>query len=236
VGPNPTLTPAKLHEAFPGAEIIVYGHTHRPLLEFVDKTVSVMSPGGQGRRGSGSCPCWDFEQQESLTVLKVMATPSPRQVRAGAKHVDAEIDMLVRTAEYLRHPTRHGATHDYTIRRAILESWAIHLRCLIEFFHPKRTDVLRAEHYVADAVEWLRTCPKLNKQEQRRQKALHELLAHIAIGRDARKSRWSEADHRIVTRRIPLFLAHLTSRRRSWFPEATHLFPQHGAGGGLTSA
>lgn len=41
-------TPAKLHEAFPGAEIIVYGHSHKPLLELVDKTVTVMNPGGAG--------------------------------------------------------------------------------------------------------------------------------------------------------------------------------------------
>jgi hypothetical protein len=133
--------------------------------------------------------------------------------------------MLMRTADYLRHPTSHGATHDYTIRRAILESWGVHLRCLIEFFHPKRKDVLRAEHYVADVAGWYRACPKFNKREQRRQKALHELLAHIAIGRDARKSHWSEADHKIVTRRVPLFLAHLTARRLRWFPDAARFFP-----------
>jgi putative phosphoesterase len=41
-------TPAKLHEAFPRAEIIVYGHTHKSLLELVDRTVTVMNPGGAG--------------------------------------------------------------------------------------------------------------------------------------------------------------------------------------------
>jgi putative phosphoesterase len=43
-------TPAKLHDAFPEAEIIVYGHTHEPLLELVDRTVTVMNPGGAGPR------------------------------------------------------------------------------------------------------------------------------------------------------------------------------------------
>ena len=33
---------------FPRAEIIVYGHTHLPLLELVDRTVTVMNPGGAG--------------------------------------------------------------------------------------------------------------------------------------------------------------------------------------------
>jgi len=41
-------TPAQLHAAFPKAEIVVYGHTHRPLLELVDRTVTVINPGGAG--------------------------------------------------------------------------------------------------------------------------------------------------------------------------------------------
>lgn len=49
-------TPAKLHDAFPEAEIIVYGHSHRPLLELVDKTVTVMNPGGAGAPRFGIAP------------------------------------------------------------------------------------------------------------------------------------------------------------------------------------
>jgi putative phosphoesterase len=49
-------TPAKLHEAFPDAEIILYGHTHKPLLELVDKTVTVMNPGGAGAPRFGLLP------------------------------------------------------------------------------------------------------------------------------------------------------------------------------------
>jgi hypothetical protein len=51
-----TPTPAKLHDAFPDAEIIVYGHSHRPLLELVDKTVTVMNPGGAGAPRFGIPP------------------------------------------------------------------------------------------------------------------------------------------------------------------------------------
>jgi uncharacterized protein len=43
-------TPAKLQAAFPDAEIIVFGHTHRPLLTLVDVVVTVMNPGGAGPR------------------------------------------------------------------------------------------------------------------------------------------------------------------------------------------
>ena len=41
-------TPAGLHERYPDAEIIVYGHTHEARLELVDRTVTVMNPGAAG--------------------------------------------------------------------------------------------------------------------------------------------------------------------------------------------
>jgi hypothetical protein len=43
-------TPDVLRASFPDADIIVYGHTHRPLLELVDRTVTVMNPGSAGPR------------------------------------------------------------------------------------------------------------------------------------------------------------------------------------------
>jgi hypothetical protein len=49
-------TPAILHREFPDAEIIVYGHTHKPLLELVDKTVTIMNPGSAGAPRFGLQP------------------------------------------------------------------------------------------------------------------------------------------------------------------------------------
>lgn len=43
-------TPEGLHQRWPDAEVIIYGHTHRPLLETVDQVVTVMNPGGAGAR------------------------------------------------------------------------------------------------------------------------------------------------------------------------------------------
>lgn len=45
-----TPTPAALNATFPDAQIIVFGHTHRPLLTVVDVVVTVMNPGGAGAR------------------------------------------------------------------------------------------------------------------------------------------------------------------------------------------
>jgi putative phosphoesterase len=41
-------TPDKLNSAFPEAEILVFGHTHRPILTVVDQVVTVMNPGAAG--------------------------------------------------------------------------------------------------------------------------------------------------------------------------------------------
>ncbi len=49
-------TPAKLVAAYPRAEVLVFGHTHRPLLELVDRTVTVMNPGGAGAPRFGLAP------------------------------------------------------------------------------------------------------------------------------------------------------------------------------------
>jgi putative phosphoesterase len=63
-------TPAALHEAFPKAEIIVYGHTHKPLLELVDRTVTVMNPGGAGHPRFGIPP--------SVGIMELEAGIPPR--------------------------------------------------------------------------------------------------------------------------------------------------------------
>jgi putative phosphoesterase len=45
-----TPTPERVQAAFPTAEIVVFGHTHRPVLTLVDTVVTVMNPGGAGAR------------------------------------------------------------------------------------------------------------------------------------------------------------------------------------------
>lgn len=49
-------TPEKLHAAFPDAEIIVFGHTHKPLLTTIDVVRTVMNPGGAGAPRFGLPP------------------------------------------------------------------------------------------------------------------------------------------------------------------------------------
>lgn len=63
-------TPAVLHDAFPAAEIIVYGHTHKPLLELVDRTVTVVNPGSAGPRR--------FDLPVSVAILELEPGIPPR--------------------------------------------------------------------------------------------------------------------------------------------------------------
>lgn len=63
-------TPEKLQAAFPDAEIIVFGHTHRPLLTLVDVVVTVMNPGGAGARR--------FDLPASVGILELEPGIPPR--------------------------------------------------------------------------------------------------------------------------------------------------------------
>ncbi len=63
-------TPASLNAAFPAAQIIVFGHTHRPLLTLVDVVVTVMNPGGAGPRR--------FNLPPSVGIMELEAGIPPR--------------------------------------------------------------------------------------------------------------------------------------------------------------
>lgn len=63
-------TPERLQREFPDAEIIVYGHTHRPLLTLVDTVVTVMNPGGAGPRR--------FDLPASVGILELEPGIPPR--------------------------------------------------------------------------------------------------------------------------------------------------------------
>jgi hypothetical protein len=63
-------TPDKLNRAYPSAEVIIFGHTHRPLLTIVDQVVTVMNPGGAGARR--------FDLPASVGIMELEAGIPPR--------------------------------------------------------------------------------------------------------------------------------------------------------------
>jgi putative phosphoesterase len=75
-------TPQGLNAAFPDAQIIVYGHTHRPLLTVVDVVVTVMNPGGAGPRR--------FNLPPSVGILELEPGIPPRGRLLPLLDLDAE--------------------------------------------------------------------------------------------------------------------------------------------------
>ncbi|MCU0621600.1 MAG: metallophosphatase family protein [Gemmatimonadales bacterium] len=65
-----TPTPELLHAAFPEAELLVFGHTHRPLLTLVDVVVTAINPGAAGRQRIETLP--------SVGILELEAGIPPR--------------------------------------------------------------------------------------------------------------------------------------------------------------
>ena len=63
-------TPDALYAAFPDAEIILFGHTHKPLLTLVDLVVTVMNPGAAGQRR--------FDILPSVGILELETGIPPR--------------------------------------------------------------------------------------------------------------------------------------------------------------
>ncbi len=63
-------TPEKAQAAYPTADVIIYGHTHRPLLTTVDLVVTVMNPGGAGARR--------FDLPASVGIMELEAGLPPR--------------------------------------------------------------------------------------------------------------------------------------------------------------
>ena len=63
-------TPENLTERWPDALVIIYGHTHRPLLTLVENVVTVMNPGGAGQRR--------FDLPPSVGILELEPGIPPR--------------------------------------------------------------------------------------------------------------------------------------------------------------
>ncbi len=75
-------TPEKLNRTYPNAEVIIFGHTHRPLLVVVDEVVTVMNPGGAGARR------FDFPASVGIMELEPGIPPRARLIPLTAADAD----------------------------------------------------------------------------------------------------------------------------------------------------
>lgn len=77
-------TPEKLVAAYPDAEIIVYGHTHEPVLQLVNDTVTVMNPGAAGPARFDLEPSVGIMELEPGIPPRARLVPLPRSPRPPA--------------------------------------------------------------------------------------------------------------------------------------------------------
>lgn len=75
-------TPEALHARWPGAEVIIYGHTHKPLLTLIDQVVTVMNPGGAGPRR--------FDLPASVGIMELEPGIPPRARLVPLTPADAD--------------------------------------------------------------------------------------------------------------------------------------------------
>jgi len=74
--------PESLHRLWPEADVIIYGHTHRPLLTTVDLVRTVMNPGGAGPRR--------FDLPASVGIMELEAGLPPRARLVPLTGLDAD--------------------------------------------------------------------------------------------------------------------------------------------------
>src|SRR2546427_3793228 len=118
-------TPEQLHAAFPRAEIIVYGHTHRPLLELVDRTVTVLNPGGAGPARFGLPPSVGIMELEPGIPPRARDRKSTR-LNSSHSQISYAVFCLKKKKTEREHPhTEHAHVGTTTLgniaRRAALD-------------------------------------------------------------------------------------------------------------------
>lgn len=91
--------------------------------------------------------------------------------------------MLKATATLVR-----GGTHrdDVHVSHALLESFVIHYRALLDFFYPGenlRPDDMVAHDYFDDPAEWDRIRPKLPTLLKEMRPRANKEIAHLSYGR-----------------------------------------------------
>lgn len=112
----------------------------------------------------------------------VSSLRSKEQLNAAESHLDYEYSMLVSVAQAMA----SGIAQNGWLTNALLESFVIHLRSLIDFLYPppsaKADDVL-STHYFSDPTEWERVRPPLSERLRIGRARAHKEIAHLTYAR-----------------------------------------------------
>jgi hypothetical protein len=102
-------------------------------------------------------------------------------LQEASKHLHYEFWMLASLAGGLA----SGITADLWLRNALLESFVIHVRVLIDFLYaerPKPDDVIAAD-YFSPSEEWEKLRPAQSETLERARIRAHKELAHLTYAR-----------------------------------------------------
>ena len=138
------------------------------------------------------------------------------------RHLAYEIKMVRETANALR----GKGIGPRSFRNAMLETFLIHYRNLLDFFYADKKRSLahdvRAADYVIDAKRWRERRPRMDKEATSNRERVNALLAHLTYRRLRYDERnWSDRRMlRQIEELLAAFAEQLPPRRRRWFLRA----------------
>ena len=104
------------------------------------------------------------------------------ELAKAAHHLQYEFWMLLSVANALG----SGIASQGWLTNALLESFVIHFRALLDFFHPAETpkaDDVVASDYFDDQEEWSRLRPQLSEALRTAKRRAHKEIAHLTYAR-----------------------------------------------------
>ncbi len=138
------------------------------------------------------------------------------------RHLAYEIKMVRETAQALR----GKGIGPRSFRNAMLETFLIHYRNLLDFFYADKRRSLshdvRAADFVADYPRWRERRPRMDKEATSNRERVNAQLAHLTYRRLKYEERhWSDRRMaRQIEEILQIFIEQLPPHRRRWFLRA----------------
>jgi len=144
------------------------------------------------------------------------------------RHLAYEIKMVRETAQALQ----GKGIGPRSFRNAMLETFLIHYRNLLDFFYADHRRSLshdvRAQEFVADPRRWKARRPKLDQEASSNRERVNAQLAHLTYRRLKYEERqWSDRRMlRQLEELIQVFVEQLPPHRRRWFLRTMNRAPR----------
>lgn len=102
-----------------------------------------------------------------------------------SEHLYYEYDMMIRTANMLMQKNVLNSWFSISLKNALVESFSIHVRNLIQFFYNDTTDQddLLAIHYFEDKEQWIGIRGELTSTLKTAKKKANKQISHLTFTR-----------------------------------------------------